>query len=239
MHIFILPALSSLAQCIFFLIWLSAGVFIFSVGNPEPRAMYPFVTEIMWYDETKGVLLYYLFGLFWVNAFIVGCTQYIIGGSTCIWYFSYGDDSKGKHTVRKAIKWLLRYNWASIAFGSAVIAICQMIRVLFEYYRKQVERLNMNLKIVKALIWSTRWVLWLMEHVIKYMTKNAYIQVVLTSKAFFPSAWNAFALMIKHAHRYGFGNAIGTVFIFFGCLLITVGTSAVAYLAGDNFALYF
>lgn len=74
MHIFILPALSSMAQCIFFLIWLSAAVFIFAVGEPEPREMYPFVTEVKWDDQTKGIGLYYLFGLFWVNAFIIGCT---------------------------------------------------------------------------------------------------------------------------------------------------------------------
>lgn len=97
----------------------------------------------------------------------------------------------------------------------------------------------MNLNWVKALICATRYLLWLLEHVIKYMTKNAYIQIVLTSKSFFPSAWNAFALMIKHAHRYGFGNAIGTVFIFFGTILITAGVTAIAYLAGDNFAPYF
>lgn len=152
----------------------------------------------------------------------------------CIWYFEVNSDSKGRKAMGKATKWLFRYHLGSIAFGSFIIAICQMIRLIFEYYRYKMGTLSKDIKWVKVVLAMTGYILWLLEHCVKYMTKNAYIQVALTNESFFKSAWNAFTLMIKHAHRFGFGNAIGTVYIFFGCVLISSATTAMAYLFLTN-----
>ena len=35
------------------------------------------------------------------------------------------------------VKWILRYHFGSIAFGSLIIAIVQFIRLMFEYFRKK------------------------------------------------------------------------------------------------------
>jgi choline transporter-like protein 2/4/5 len=94
--------------------------------------------------------------------------------------------------------------------------------------------MSKDIKWVKVMLCLTGWILWLLEHFVKYMTKNAYIQIALTNKSFFPSAWNAFALIIKHAHRFGFGSAIGTVYIFFGCMLVGSVTTSCAYLFLTN-----
>lgn len=157
-----------------------------------------------------------------------------MGASACIWYFEVNTDSKGRNTLGKASKWLFRYHLGSIAFGSFVIAVCQMIRLIFEYYRRKMGSLSKEIKWVKVLLCMTGWILWLLEHCVKYMTKNAYIQIALTNNSFFPSAWNAFTLMIKHAHRFGFGNAIGTVYILFGCLCVGSLTTGCAYLFLTN-----
>ena len=41
--------------------------------------------------------------------------------------------------------------------------------------------------------------------------------------------------MIKHAHKFGFGNAIGTVYNFFGCILVMSLTTACTYLWLTNY----
>lgn len=58
--------------------------------------------------------------------------------------------------------------------------------------------------------------------------------MALTNESFFKSAWNAFTLVIKHAHRFGWGNAIGTAYVFFGCVLVSSATTACAYLFLTN-----
>lgn len=163
MSIMLLPLVLSFIQMIWFLIWLLAAVYIASIGTPEPREMYPFITEVKWSDETRYVLIYHLFGLLWVNAFVIGCCQFIIGCSACLWYFEVSGPSQGKGTVRRATFWLFRYHLGSIAFGSCLIAICQMIRLIFEYYRKKMSRLEKTSGIVKAIMCLTRYLLWLLE----------------------------------------------------------------------------
>ena len=90
--------------------------------------------------------------------------------------------------------------------------------------------LSRDLKMVKVLLITTGWFLWILENCIKYMSKNAYIQIALTGNSFFKSAWNAFTLILKHADNFGFGHTIGSVFMFFGCITISASVSGFAYL---------
>lgn len=55
-----------------------------------------------------------------------------------MWYF-YGQggsesDSTGEVSILKAIKWGTINHIGSIAFGSFIIAVVTMIRVVFEYF---------------------------------------------------------------------------------------------------------
>jgi hypothetical protein len=173
--------------------------------------------------------------LFWINAFLIGCTEFIIGCSAVIWYFECNSDTKGKGTVMIGFKWLMRYHLGSIAFGAAIIAVCQMLRFLFEYYRKKIQGAAPS-KFVKAMLCLTGYLLFILDKCAKYMTKNAYIQIALTCDSFCKSAWNSFALMIKNIHRFGAGNSVGFVFNFFGIACIMTVTSGLGYLFLTNYA---
>jgi len=109
-----------------------------------------------------------------------------------------------------------------------------MLRFLFEYYRKKIQSAAPT-KLVKALLCLTGYLLWLLDKCVKYMTKNAYIQIALTCDSFCKSAWNSFALMIKNAHRFGAGNSVGFVFNIFGIACIMVGTAGSGYLFLANY----
>jgi len=221
MEVFILPAVSTLISLIWYVVWISAAIFIFSVGTPTAREGAPYITEIMWDDNTRYILLYFCFCLLWVNAFIVGCVQFIIGASTCLWYFTVKTDTGGKGTIRIATWWLFRYHWASVGLGSLIIAICQMIRIIFEYYRKKAGAAAAVNPVLKFTLWATSYCLLCLEKCIKYISKNAYIQIALTNDSFLPAAINAFCLILKNAHRFGIANSIGGIFMFFGCFLLT------------------
>jgi hypothetical protein len=115
-----------------------------------------------------------------------------------------------------------------------IIAICQTIRIIFEYYRRKMGMMSKEIKWVKVMLAITGWMLWLLENCIKYITKNAYIQIALTNNSFFKSAWNAFALIIKNAHRFGFTASIGGVFLGFGVLSVAGVVSGSVYVFMTN-----
>ena len=63
-----------------------------------------------------------------------------------MWYFTgHGSDdteSQGKYSVGKAVWWSIRYHCGSLAFGSFLLAVVTMIRVIFEYLIYQFEKAN-------------------------------------------------------------------------------------------------
>lgn len=224
-----------LIQGVWYVLWLSAAVFIFSVGTPVSREGFPFITEMKWDDNTRGVLAYMIFALLWVNAYIEGFVQFIIGAGSCIWYFNVKSPGKGRGSTLKAMKWAFKWHWASIAMGSLIIAICTAIRLIFEYFRKKMGAADKTIPWIKALFCMTRCCLECLERCIKYITKNAYIQIALTSDSFPQAALNAVALIIKHAHRFGFVNTIGSVFMFFGVITVTAVCGVSSYFFLDNY----
>lgn len=103
-----------------------------------------------------------------------------------------------------------------------------MLRFLFEYYRKKMG-IAERTKVVKVLLCLTGYLLYIMEKCVKFVSKNAYIQIALTNHPFCHSAWNGFALIIKNLHRFGAARSIGSIYTFFGSFMIMSANSALGY----------
>ena len=76
-----------------------------------------------WNTETEYVFLYSLFGYLWMNAFIIGVTQFTISASVALWYFTSTDENNGKGSLITGFYWVFRYHLGSIAFGAFLIAV--------------------------------------------------------------------------------------------------------------------
>ena len=159
-----------------------------------------------------------------------GCQQFVIACSACIWYFTVQSDTEGSGNLCKSIKWVVIYHQGSIAFGSCVIAICQMIRLVFEFYANQIKKGSPDNKCIKCCLCVTGCCLWCVEKCVKYITKNAYIQVALSNSNFCTSAWKAFSLILSNAGRFGAVGTIGKIYHFFGTVAIGGATGFAAYL---------
>jgi hypothetical protein len=123
-----------------FLIGLLASVvisatYVASIGKIGPGAEpFTFLPQVTWTDEIRYALLYQLFGYLWLNAFVIGCTQFVISAAAAIWYFTSNSDTNGSGSILTGYWWVARYHLGTIAFGSLLIAIVQFIRIIFEYY---------------------------------------------------------------------------------------------------------
>lgn len=174
-QVFLVPPISAVLVIIWFGVWVVIATFIFSVGNITSNPDLPFLTTVEWTDETRYVFLYSLFGYLWINAFVIGCTQFIICAAAAIWYFSCTSDSNGSGSISTGLWWVFRYHLGSIAMGAFLIALVQMIRIIFEYYKRQIMKANKDNQIVKILLWTTSYLLDCLERFIKFISKNAYI----------------------------------------------------------------
>lgn len=71
--IFMVPLIFLVIGILFMTIWIISAVFIFTVGETVRNEKAKALTNIEWDTTTRYVFLYYVFGLFWVTAFIIGC----------------------------------------------------------------------------------------------------------------------------------------------------------------------
>jgi len=71
--------------------------------------------------------------------------------------------------------------------------------------------------------------IWCFEKCLKYLNKNAYIQIALVGKGFCTSAKAAFFLIFRNAARFGAVAILGSIINWIGIIFITVGTSVAGY----------
>jgi choline transporter-like protein 2/4/5 len=122
----------------------------------------------------------------------------------------------------------------SIAFGALIIAIMQMIKLAFEYFRKKYEKAIPNNPVTKCLICCLRCCIWCLDYCVKFITKNAYIQIALAGRNFCSSAWLTFCLIVRNCARFSIIAGIGAILIFVGKALIIIASGWIAYLIMMN-----
>ena len=125
---------------------------------------------------------YYLFGLFWIMAFILSMQKFIVAAAAAIWYFDPVDDGTKDVSILEAIQWC-DYHCGTIALGSFLIALVQLIRVIFEYIAKEADKMG-DSQIKRCLECCIRCAVWCLEQCVQFITENAYIQCAVSNRWF-------------------------------------------------------
>jgi hypothetical protein len=202
--------------------WTTATIYIYSMGTAKYDE-FNFVASIENTDQSDYMMLYMLFGLFWMIAFLIAVQIFTTSATTCLWYFTgHGSDSagpKGTYSVWMAMKWGIRYHLGSLAFGSFIVAVVTMIRVMFEYFVYQFDKANPANKenaMYKAAKCCIRCYLKCLDTCVKYINKNAYIQIALHNSNFCTAAKESFFLNLRNGGRFSAVSLIGTILVVIG-----------------------
>jgi hypothetical protein len=118
------------------LVWLGAQGMVLSLNHIKASDIVPQQKDIDFTDSlNKYMALYMLFGLLWIQAFLEYACRFIVMVSASTYYFNstieHGDDG-GDADVSIGFKYALVHS-GSIALGSFIIAVVQMIRIIFHY----------------------------------------------------------------------------------------------------------
>jgi choline transporter-like protein 2/4/5 len=117
----------------------------------------------------------------------------------------------------------------SIAFGAAIIAIMQMIKLAFEYFRKKFEKVAGKNTCTKILVCLVGCCISCVDRCVRCITKNAYIQIALTSENFCVSVWNAFFLLVRNCARYSIVSSLSAILMFLGKAVIVTLSGFIGY----------
>jgi len=174
------------------------------------------------------------FSLLWNNAFLIALGQCIIAGAVCAWFFAPNHNTDPERpsksrvkSVRVAVRNCFRYHAGSLAFGAFILAVVQFLRWMAYYLEKQAEaQRNPVMRIAMKVLQCC---LWCLEKCVKFLNKNAYIQVAILGTNFCRSAKNAFYLIMANMLRFGVVATLGSIIHFLGFIFIMVSTVLLGY----------
>lgn len=177
------------------------------------------------YEMAPYLQLYNLFAVLWSVFFVSALGQMVLAGAFASWYFTF-DKSKNlpMFPLTGSTYRTLRYHLGTLAFGSLIIAIVRLIRMILDYIDKKCRQYPGN-EIARAVLCVCKCCMWCLETFMKFINRNAYIMCSIYGKNFCTSAKDAFSLLMRNVLRVLAVNSVCDFLLFLGKVLITVGVT--------------
>uniref|UniRef100_A0A8C1R0W0 Choline transporter-like protein n=1 Tax=Cyprinus carpio TaxID=7962 RepID=A0A8C1R0W0_CYPCA len=203
---------------------------------PQSECLFAFYGGETPYHKYLIFLQFYnVFLFFWCANFVTALGQMTLAGAFASYYWA---PNKTKDMpafpLCASLGRSLRYHTGSLAFGSLILAIVQIIRVLLEYIDHKLK--GAQNKFAKFLLCCLKCCFWCLEKFIKFLNRNAYIMVAIYGKNFCRSACDAFFLLMRNVIRVVVLDKVTDFILFLGKLLIVglVGIFAFFFFSGHT-----
>lgn len=188
--------------------------------------------ELCWHCAAPRVVLnerfaFAFFSYLWHNALLAAIGQCIVAGAVGSWFFAERRLKGVTPVFCRATVNALIWHFGSLAFGSLILAIVQFLKWLMRFLAEQA-KVRKN-RILQTIFRILACCLWCFEKCIKYLNKNAYIQVAVKGTNFCTSAQNAFFLILRNAIRFGVLALLGPLVYFIGVLFMAGTTGLSGY----------
>ncbi|XP_048101785.1 choline transporter-like protein 2 isoform X2 [Alosa alosa] len=201
---------------------------------PDSECLFAFYGgETVYHKYLIGLQFYNVFLFFWCANFVTALGQMTLAGAFASYYWAFvKPDDMPTCPIFSSLGRALRYHTGSLAFGSLILSIIQVIRVLLEYLDHKLK--GAQNKCTKFLLCCLKCCFWCLEKFIKFINRNAYIMVAIYGKNFCTSARDAFFLLMRNIIRVTVLDKVTDFLLFLGKLLIVglVGVFAFFFFSG-------
>ncbi|XP_078541421.1 choline transporter-like protein 2 isoform X2 [Lissotriton helveticus] len=201
---------------------------------PEARCLFAFYGGESQYH--KYLIFFQIFNAFmflWLVNFVIGLGQVTLAGafSSYYWVVNKADDMPA-FPIFSSMGRALRYHTGSMAFGSLILAIVQLIRVMLEYLDHQLK--GSDNKFARFLLCCLKCCFWCLEKFIKFLNRNAYIMIAIYGTNFCTSARNAFSLLMRNIIRVAVLDKVTDFLLFLGKLFVVGCVGILAFFFFTN-----
>ncbi|KAA0719008.1 Choline transporter-like protein 5-A [Triplophysa tibetana] len=165
----------------------------------------------------------------WLVNFIIALGQCTIAGAFASYYWAQKKPADiPSCPVFSSFARALRYHTGSLAFGSLILAVVQLIRVILEYLDHKLKGAHNVL--ARFLLCCLKCCFWCLERFIRFINRNAYIMIAIYGKNFCTSAREAFYLLMRNVVRVAVLDKVTDFLLFLGKLLIAGCVGVIAFL---------
>ncbi|XP_038146322.1 choline transporter-like protein 2 isoform X2 [Cyprinodon tularosa] len=201
---------------------------------PDSECLFAFYGGETFYHKYLIALQFYnVFLFFWCANFVTALGQMTLAGAFASYYWAFvKPDDIPTFPVFSSLGRSLRYHTGSLAFGSLILSIIQIIRVLLEYLDHKLK--DAQNKCTKFMFCCLKCCFWCLEKFVKFLNRNAYIMVAIYGKHFCASAKDAFFLLMRNVIRVAVVDKVTDFLLFLGKLLIVglVGVFSFFFFSG-------
>jgi len=175
------PATTSFAigACVLNVIWLIVWIFAFAGMLSEGNT---------WFGQ-----VFLVFSLYWTFQVIKNLLHVTISGTVATWFFL--GDSGPENPTLNAFKRGATYSFGSICFGSLLVALIQTARWIVRSFQSKNQN-NVAAQFISCIIIC---LLNLLDRLVQYFNKYAYVQVATYGKSFTEAARDTWHLFEQHA----------------------------------------
>lgn len=181
--------------------------------------------------------MYNLFTFLWTNQFLQGIETMTIAGAIACWYWTLDKSNRknlAAHPITASLFRAVRYHLGTIAFGSLIIAIVQMVRIALAYLDRQTKAIQKANFAIKMMMKSVQCCLWCFEKCVKFITNSAYIVCSMYGGSFCASTKKAFKLILKNMSRVATLKLISTFLMILGKVVIAATCGFLGFLWIDH-----
>ncbi|KAJ7514833.1 hypothetical protein O6H91_23G061500 [Diphasiastrum complanatum] len=229
--ILIFPFLPFLMAVMLVAWWLVVAIFLYSDSQVVKYSGGGY--SLTWDYTTRYLLIYHLFGLLWTWQFIVGFSYVVIAGIFSSYYWCRGDSSLASSTMITSLYRAVTYHLGSIALGSLIVAVIQLVRMIFQYLNKKFKKLRSIAWLPSITMSCLGCCICALEKILKFVNRNAYIVIAMKGTNYCSSASRAVSLIISNALRVATVTIVGDVVIWLGKVFVSCTCGIAALLMSE------
>ncbi|XP_039745477.1 choline transporter-like 2 [Pararge aegeria] len=167
-----------------------------------------------------------LFGFYWTRAFVSGVTDMIFACTFSMWYWTLNKKDLPFFSLTSGIHKTFRYHLGTVAVGSLIISIVQIIKFIVNQLSKKT---NIGKFIPKWTTCLCKCFFDYVEKALKFINKNAYIMCAIRGDNFFKSASHAFSLLMRNIVRVVVLDKVVDFVFLLSKLLMSIGVGFAVY----------
>merc|ERR1719334_13650 len=153
----------------------------------------------------------------------------VLAGAFASWYWTFDKDDTPSLPLLSSIGRALRYHLGTLAFGSLIIAIIRMIRIMIEYVENKLKEYHQENPLVKCCLCFCKCCFWCLEKFMKYINRNAYIMTAVYGGNFCSSAKDAFSLLMRNFLRVFILDNVCDFLLLLGKLVIVGSVGCLSF----------
>ncbi|KAG9333788.1 hypothetical protein JZ751_010132, partial [Albula glossodonta] len=164
----------------------------------------------------------------WLVNFIIALGQCTLAGAFASYYWALKKPADiPPWPLFSSFSRAIRYHTGSLALGSLILAVVQVIRIILEYLHHKLKGAENSF--AQFLLCCLKCCFWCLENFIKFMNRNAYIMIAIYGKNFCSSAREAFFLLMRNVLRVAVLDRVTDFLLFLGKVLVAGSVGVLAF----------